>query len=110
MRRKYARDTPADLWDTPGRCVRARRAAMKSITLHDDASPAEMAGYLAAGIDRLTGSNLPVPGADAILAAFAARFGQRDHRVVRAAFEVHQGLWLSAPITASRFRKSNDAS
>jgi hypothetical protein len=68
-----------------------------------------MAGYLAAGVDRLTGPNLPVPGADAILAAFAARFGQPDAtRVVRAAIEVDHGMWMSAPITARRFVASND--
>ena len=72
-------------------------------------SAAEILAYVVAEAGRLTGTQLPVPGAQEIFTGFIRRFGQRDAtRVARAAIEVHRGMWMGAPITPRRFAKSND--
>ena len=72
-------------------------------------SASEMAAWIVGEGGRLTGAQLPVPGAQEIFAGFIRRFGQRDAtRIARAAIEVHRGMWMGAPITPRRFTRSND--
>ena len=69
----------------------------------------EMLAYVVGEGGRLTGTQLPVPGAEEIFGGFIRRFGQRDAtRIARAAIEVHRGMWMGAPITPRRFTRSND--
>jgi hypothetical protein len=70
---------------------------------------AEMHAWIVQEGGRLTGTQLPVPGAEEIFAGFIRRFGQRDAtRIARAAIEIHRGMWMGAPITPRRFTRSND--
>ena len=70
---------------------------------------AEMHAWIVEEGGRLTGTQLPVPGAEEIFGGFIRRFGQRDAtRIARAAIEVHRGMWMGAPITPRRFTRSND--
>lgn len=43
-----------------------------------------------------------------IFSAFLDRWGNQAPAIARAAFEVHQGFWHSAPISVNRFCKSSD--
>ena len=70
---------------------------------------AEMHAWIVEEGGRLTGTQLPVPGAEEIFAGFIRRFGQLDAtRIARAAIEVHRGMWIGAPVTPRRFTRSND--
>ena len=70
---------------------------------------AEMLAWIVEEGGRLTAEQLPVPGAEEIVAGFIRRFGQRDAtRIARAAIEIHRGMWMGAPITPRRFARSND--
>ena len=61
-------------------------------------SASEMLAWIVGEGSRLTGEQLSVPDAEAIMAGFIRRFGQRDAmRIARAAIEVHQGMWMGAP-------------
>ena len=72
-------------------------------------SAAEMHAWIVQEGGRLTGTQLPVPGAEEIFGGFIRRFGQRDAtRIARAAIEVHRGIWMGARITPRRFTRSND--
>lgn len=72
-------------------------------------SAAAMAAWIVQEGGRLTGTQLPVPGAEEIFGGFIRRFGQRDAtRIARAAIDVHGGMWMGAPITPRRFTRSND--
>lgn len=44
-----------------------------------------------------------------IFKSFAARWGNQAGPIARFAFEQQDGFWRSAPVTASRFTKGNDA-
>lgn len=72
-------------------------------------SATELLAYVTSEAGRLTGERLPVPGAEQVMAGFIQRFGARDAtRIARAAFEVHHGMWMGAPITPRRFTAAND--
>ena len=72
-------------------------------------SASQMAAYVVGGAERLTGPQLPVPGAEEIFASFIDRFGPMDAwRIAKAAIEVHRGTWVGAPITSRRFLPSHD--
>lgn len=45
----------------------------------------------------------------AIFSGFLNRWGNDAVTVARAAFEVHEGMWHSAPISVNRFCKASDA-
>lgn len=61
-------------------------------------SAAAMAAWIVQEGGRLTGTQLPVPGAEEIFGGFIRRFGQRDAtRIARAAIDVHRGMWMGAP-------------
>lgn len=45
----------------------------------------------------------------AIFSGFLSRWGSDAVIVARAAFEVHDGMWHSAPISVNRFCKASDA-
>jgi hypothetical protein len=43
-----------------------------------------------------------------IFKSFVARWGEQSFEIARVAFEVHGGIWHSAPIRVSRFCKNCD--
>lgn len=43
-----------------------------------------------------------------IFSSFLKRWGAQAPAIARAAFEVHQGFWHSAPISVNRFCKASD--
>jgi hypothetical protein len=64
----------------------------------DGMNASEMLAYVVEEGGRLTGEQLPVPDAEAIMAGFVRRFGQCDAtRIARAAIEAHRGIWMGAP-------------
>jgi hypothetical protein len=44
-----------------------------------------------------------------VFTGFVERFGSTDAvRIARAAFDVHGGMWMGAPVSAARFAPSSD--
>jgi len=44
----------------------------------------------------------------AIFSSFLTRFGDRAMPIARSAFEVHEGMWMGAPIGVNRFCRGSD--
>jgi hypothetical protein len=68
----------------------------------------DLAYYVGEELGRIHGPQLPCSGRDRILHEFWERFGIDAVRIARAAFEVHKGMWMGAPVTVRRFAAGHD--
>jgi hypothetical protein len=89
--------------------VTAGGAAERVDTLPpEDWGPAELEAYTLARITEFHGEQLPCKNSRDIFEQFLARYGADAVRIARAAFDVHRGMWLGAPVSVARFGASSD--
>lgn len=64
--------------------------------------------YIREETARLCGPQLPCAQENYIANDFLSRFGADAAKIARAAYEIHGGRWMGAPVTIRRFSQSND--
>jgi hypothetical protein len=71
-------------------------------------SAADLLFFIREETSRLCGPQVPCNREEKIASEFLSRFGADGVMIARAAYEVHSGRWMGAPITIRRFSESND--
>lgn len=68
----------------------------------------EIASYVNARIAEFHGPQPRCRNEREIFEGFFSRFGPDAVRIARAAFDVHGGMWMGAPVSVARFGPSSD--
>lgn len=91
--------------------VRARQIGTRTHLLaqEQDWDWRQLRDYVVGQIEHFHGPQPRDPRKEkSIFSSFLDRWGSQAPLIAKAAFEVHQGMWQSAPISVNRFCKASD--
>ena len=90
--------------------VRQQSAASHLISTGEQWSWQQLRDYVVTQIQHFHGPQPSNPVKEkSIFTGFLSRWGSDAVIVAKAAFEVHEGMWHSAPISVNRFCRASDA-